>query len=246
MEQTRTVHVLVHGRVQGVGFRAWVQHHAELHRLKGWVRNRRDGAVEAVFSGTQQGGGGGARRLPPGSGRRTRGHGGDGGGGRLDGCPPSVGPLRAAVAPYRAISTPAGGCLKRPWGGFFSMVSTGPPASFQAPNPPPRCATGLNPISLSGCRGQRGAPAARAEEDEALVFGEDRLVVGALGGRSRIRAFREGSGSSPASGPPARVPGGRGYRRTPRRPARGVPWPPRVPGFRSSRSLPRGGSYNRG
>jgi acylphosphatase len=51
MEQTRTVHVLVHGRVQGVGFRAWVQHHAELHRLKGWVRNRRDGAVEAVFSG---------------------------------------------------------------------------------------------------------------------------------------------------------------------------------------------------
>jgi len=47
----RTVHVLVHGRVQGVGFRAWVHHQAELHGLKGWVRNRRDGAVEAVFSG---------------------------------------------------------------------------------------------------------------------------------------------------------------------------------------------------
>ena len=45
------MHVLVHGRVQGVGFRAWVQHHAELHGLEGWVRNRRDGAVEAVFSG---------------------------------------------------------------------------------------------------------------------------------------------------------------------------------------------------
>ena len=40
-------------------------------------------------------------------------------------------------------------------------------------------------------------------------------------GRSRIRAFREGNGSSPASGPPARVPAGRGYRRTPRRPG---PW----------------------
>jgi acylphosphatase len=51
MEQNRTVHVLVHGRVQGVGFRAWVQHHAELRRLEGWVRNRRDGAVEAVLSG---------------------------------------------------------------------------------------------------------------------------------------------------------------------------------------------------
>jgi acylphosphatase len=47
----RTIHVLVHGRVQGVGFRAWVHHQAELHGLKGWVRNRRDGAVEAVFSG---------------------------------------------------------------------------------------------------------------------------------------------------------------------------------------------------
>jgi acylphosphatase len=43
--------VLIHGRVQGVGFRAWIHHQAELHGLKGWVRNRRDGAVEAVFSG---------------------------------------------------------------------------------------------------------------------------------------------------------------------------------------------------
>jgi acylphosphatase len=51
MTANRTVHVLVHGRVQGVGFRAWIHHHAELHGLKGWVRNRRDGAVEAVFSG---------------------------------------------------------------------------------------------------------------------------------------------------------------------------------------------------
>ena len=51
MTANRTVQVLVHGRVQGVGFRAWVHHQAELHGLRGWVRNRRDGAVEAVFSG---------------------------------------------------------------------------------------------------------------------------------------------------------------------------------------------------
>jgi acylphosphatase len=47
----RVVHVLVRGDVQGVGFRAWVRHHAELNGLAGWVRNRRDGTVEAVFSG---------------------------------------------------------------------------------------------------------------------------------------------------------------------------------------------------
>lgn len=50
---TRTEHVVIHGRVQGVGFRVWVQHQAQLHGLNGWVRNRRDGAVEAVISGPQ-------------------------------------------------------------------------------------------------------------------------------------------------------------------------------------------------
>jgi acylphosphatase len=35
-----------------VGFRAWVHHQAELHDLKGWVRNRLDGTVEAVFCGS--------------------------------------------------------------------------------------------------------------------------------------------------------------------------------------------------
>jgi acylphosphatase len=48
----RTVHVIIHGRVQGVGFRAWVHHHAELNGLRGWVRNRPDGTVEALFSGS--------------------------------------------------------------------------------------------------------------------------------------------------------------------------------------------------
>jgi acylphosphatase len=44
-------HVTVTGRVQGVGYRAWVEHRAMAHALEGWVRNRRDGSVEAVFAG---------------------------------------------------------------------------------------------------------------------------------------------------------------------------------------------------
>ena len=47
----RTVHVRVEGRVQGVGFRAWVEAEADGLGLDGWVRNRRDGTVEAVFGG---------------------------------------------------------------------------------------------------------------------------------------------------------------------------------------------------
>ena len=43
--------VKVTGRVQGVGYRAWVEHRATAHALEGWVRNRRDGSVEALFSG---------------------------------------------------------------------------------------------------------------------------------------------------------------------------------------------------
>jgi len=43
--------VTIRGRVQGVGYRAWVDHHARNHNLEGWVRNRRDGSVEALFAG---------------------------------------------------------------------------------------------------------------------------------------------------------------------------------------------------
>lgn len=43
--------VTVTGRVQGVGYRAWVDHQARNHDLEGWVRNRRDGSVEALFAG---------------------------------------------------------------------------------------------------------------------------------------------------------------------------------------------------
>ena len=44
-------HVIVHGRVQGVGFRAFVEYEALARGIEGWVRNRRDGSVEALFAG---------------------------------------------------------------------------------------------------------------------------------------------------------------------------------------------------
>jgi acylphosphatase len=44
-------HISVRGQVQGVGFRAFVEHHALRRGVEGWVRNRRDGSVEAVFAG---------------------------------------------------------------------------------------------------------------------------------------------------------------------------------------------------
>ena len=45
------VRVRIEGRVQGVGFRYWVVREAETLGLDGWVRNRRDGSVEALFAG---------------------------------------------------------------------------------------------------------------------------------------------------------------------------------------------------
>jgi acylphosphatase len=44
-------HMIVHGRVQGIGYRAFVEHEALRRGIEGWVRNRRDGSVEAVFAG---------------------------------------------------------------------------------------------------------------------------------------------------------------------------------------------------
>ena len=44
-------HVAIRGRVQGVGYRAWVADEADARNLEGWVRNCRDGSVEALFAG---------------------------------------------------------------------------------------------------------------------------------------------------------------------------------------------------
>ena len=46
-----TVHIKITGLVQGVYFRAWTAAQAEKRGLSGWVRNRRDGSVEALFHG---------------------------------------------------------------------------------------------------------------------------------------------------------------------------------------------------
>ena len=51
MPDRRFVHVTIRGRVQGIGFRAFIERHALERALDGWVRNREDGSVEAVFSG---------------------------------------------------------------------------------------------------------------------------------------------------------------------------------------------------
>jgi acylphosphatase len=47
----KVVRVVVTGKVQGVWFRAWTVEEAAKRRLRGWVRNRRDGSVEALFAG---------------------------------------------------------------------------------------------------------------------------------------------------------------------------------------------------
>ncbi len=47
----KTIHVIVEGRVQGVCFRDYTQRQALYLNLTGWVRNQRDGTVEAVFHG---------------------------------------------------------------------------------------------------------------------------------------------------------------------------------------------------
>lgn len=46
-------HVTIRGRVQGVGYRAFVDHEARAKNLEGWVRNLRDGSVEALFAGDE-------------------------------------------------------------------------------------------------------------------------------------------------------------------------------------------------
>jgi acylphosphatase len=54
MEKQKRAHVIISGRVQGVFFRVETQRAAERSGVLGWVRNRPDGTVEAVFEGDQE------------------------------------------------------------------------------------------------------------------------------------------------------------------------------------------------
>ncbi len=47
-------HVWISGRVQGVYFRAYAEDEATFHGVQGWIRNLRDGRVEAAFEGSPQ------------------------------------------------------------------------------------------------------------------------------------------------------------------------------------------------
>jgi acylphosphatase len=47
----KSLHLLITGRVQGVGFRDWLIHDAKKRGLTGWVRNIGSSSVEAVISG---------------------------------------------------------------------------------------------------------------------------------------------------------------------------------------------------
>ena len=51
-DETRVVCVRVRGRVQGVSYRVWTADVAEELGVAGWVRNRTDGTVEALFAGS--------------------------------------------------------------------------------------------------------------------------------------------------------------------------------------------------
>ena len=50
----KRVHLIISGDVQGVGFRAWLKREALSRKLTGWVKNREDGAVEAVIEGKNE------------------------------------------------------------------------------------------------------------------------------------------------------------------------------------------------
>lgn len=51
--ETSTKNLRIHGRVQGVGYRNWCVFTANNLRLTGWVRNRKDGTVEATATGSE-------------------------------------------------------------------------------------------------------------------------------------------------------------------------------------------------
>jgi len=49
-----TKHLIITGRVQGVGFRYYMEYKARQFNITGWGRNRRDGSVEAMIQGAPE------------------------------------------------------------------------------------------------------------------------------------------------------------------------------------------------
>lgn len=54
MEEKARAHLIVRGRVQGVCFRAETRKAATVFGVSGWVRNKRDGTVEAIVEGAKK------------------------------------------------------------------------------------------------------------------------------------------------------------------------------------------------
>ncbi len=47
-------HILIQGDVQGLGFRSWMKREAKELGIVGWVKNRKDGKVEAIVQGEEK------------------------------------------------------------------------------------------------------------------------------------------------------------------------------------------------
>mgnify|MGYP000341304588 CR=1 FL=1 len=54
MIDKKAVHIFLSGRVQGVGFRAFIRRNANKLNVNGWAKNLEDGRVEAVFTGKKE------------------------------------------------------------------------------------------------------------------------------------------------------------------------------------------------
>ncbi|MGM0438208.1 MAG: acylphosphatase [Bacillota bacterium] len=54
MTKKKNVHIFLSGRVQGVGFRAFIRKNANKLGVNGWAKNLQDGRVEVVFTGEKK------------------------------------------------------------------------------------------------------------------------------------------------------------------------------------------------